>query len=104
MQSYGFISITAQITFIRKKSSNHLPNAQNPSKRSKSANHHEQRNMLLRPDIRTPWRCCETAIMLRLADGSIFMPLLLPWQAAEKRIHPRNTWASVETAIMPARS
>jgi hypothetical protein len=39
-----------------------------------------------------------------LADGSIFMPLLLPSQAAEKRIHPRNTWASVETAIMPARS
>jgi hypothetical protein len=37
--------------------------------------------------------------MLRLADRGIFM-LLLPSQATEDRIHPRNTWAGVGVVIM----
>ena len=70
----------------------HLPNTHESHKRSQSPNHHEQKNMFLCPDIRTPWSLW--AIVLRLADRGIFM-LLLPSQATENRIHPKNTWAGV---------
>jgi hypothetical protein len=38
-------------------------------------------------------------MMLRLADRGIFM-LLLPSQATENRIHPKNTWAGVGVDFM----
>lgn len=50
--------------------------------------------MFLRPDIRAPQCLCSTAIVMGLADRGIFM-LLLPSQATEDRIHPKNTWAGV---------
>lgn len=55
--------------------------------------------MLLRPDVRAPGYLCKVAIMLRLADRGIFM-LLLPLQATQDRIHPKNTWAGVGVANM----
>jgi hypothetical protein len=56
--------------------------------------------MLLRPDIRTPRCLCRVvAIVSRLADRGIFM-LLLPSQATQKRIHPKNTWAGVGVDFM----
>ena len=58
--------------------------------------------MLLRPDIRAPRSLWIIALMLRLADGGIFM-LLLPSQATENRIHPKNTWAGVGVDNIDAR-
>lgn len=58
--------------------------------------------MLSRPNIRTARCSWGVAIILRLADGSILMPLLLPSQAAEKRIHPKSTWVGYRVVIMLA--
>lgn len=102
MQSCETIStLMPEPPLSERSQATNLPNAQNSSQSRKSSNHHEQCNVLLRPDVPAPRRTWKIAIMLRLADRGIFM-LPLPLQAAVECVHLRNTWAGIGVVIMPA--
>jgi hypothetical protein len=85
--------ISSSMILQYEKSIGRSPKTQDPGQCSQGSNHHEESNVLLRPDVGAPW-CCWGIAVVRLADRGIFM-LLLPSQATEERIHPKNTWASV---------